>query len=195
MKITLPKHPIRDMTRQEKLLWLGSAGAVLLANLCSGAPDGLTLCAALVGVTSLVLAAGGNVWSQILMILFSLLYGAICFRFRLPSMDKGKYGFSGRKPRPASFSSLTGDSPPASSASLPTISAPEKLRRTFQRGKIRAGEEEDDGGVAWHLPPGLPRPVPLGRGWRPPRTMTMSSADFLPLESVFALVHRGYRGR
>ena len=30
MKITLPKHPIRDMTRQEKLLWLGSAGAVLL---------------------------------------------------------------------------------------------------------------------------------------------------------------------
>ena len=148
MKITLPKHPIRDMTRQEKLLWLGSAGAVLLANLCSGAPDGLTLCAALVGVTSLVLAAGGNVWSQILMILFSLLYGAICFRFRLPSMDKGKYGFSGRKPRPASFSSLTGASPPASSASPDTISAPEKLRRTFQRAKIRVGEEEDDGGLA-----------------------------------------------
>ena len=109
----------------------------------------------------------------------------------IPSMDKGKYGFSGRKPRPASFSSLTGDGPPASSASPDTISAPEKLRRTFHRAKIGAGEEEDDGGVAWHLPPGLPRPVPLGRGWRPPRTMTMSSADFLPLESVFALVHRG----
>ena len=109
----------------------------------------------------------------------------------IPSMDKGKYGFSGRKPRPTSFSSWPGVSPPASSASPDTISAPEKLRRTFQRGKIRAGEEEDDGGVAWHLPPGLPRPVPLGRGWRPPRTMTMSSADFLPLESVFAPVHRG----
>ena len=107
-------------------------------------------------------------------------------------MDKGGHGFSGRKPRPASFSSWTGDGPPASSASPDTISAPEKLRRTFQRGKIGAGEEEDDGGVAWHLPPGLPRPVPLGRGWRPPRTMTMSSADFLPLESVSALVHRGY---
>ena len=63
-------------------------------------------------------------------------------------MDKGKHGFSGRKPRPASFSSLTGDSPPASSASLDTISAPEKLRRTFQRAKIRVGEEEDDGGLA-----------------------------------------------
>ena len=64
----------------------------------------------------------------------------------IPSMDKGKYGFSGRKPRPASFSSLTGVSPPASSASPDTISAPEKLRRTFQRAKIGAGEEEDDGG-------------------------------------------------
>ncbi len=62
MKITLPKHPIRDMTRQEKLLWLGSAGAVLLANLCSGAPDGLTLCAALTMLRSsyYALAYGAN---------------------------------------------------------------------------------------------------------------------------------------
>ena len=66
----------------------------------------------------------------------------------VPLMDKGKHGFSGRKPRPASFSSLTGDGPPASSASPDTISAPEKLRRTFQRAKIGAGEEEDDGGLA-----------------------------------------------
>ena len=118
MKITLPKHPIRDMTRQEKLLWLGSAGAVLLANLCSGAPDGLTLCAALVGVTSLVLAAGGNVWSQILMILFSILYGAISFRFRLPSMDKGKYGFSGAETAPG-FVFLIDGRQPACFVSLP----------------------------------------------------------------------------
>ena len=69
----------------------------------------------------------------------------------LPSMDKGKYGFSGRKPRPASFSSLPGDSPPASSASPDTISAPEKLRRTFRRAKIGAGEEEDDDDVQRRL--------------------------------------------
>ena len=34
------------------------------------------------GVTSLILAAKGNVWAQFLMILFSVLYGAISFRFR-----------------------------------------------------------------------------------------------------------------
>ena len=34
------------------------------------------------GVTSLILAAKGNVWAQFLMILFSVLYGVISFRFR-----------------------------------------------------------------------------------------------------------------
>lgn len=38
--------------------------------------------AAMVGVTSLVFAAKGNVWAQILMIVFSILYGIISFRFR-----------------------------------------------------------------------------------------------------------------
>ena len=41
-----------------------------------------TLIAALVGVTSLIFAAKGNVWAQILMILFSILYGIISYRFR-----------------------------------------------------------------------------------------------------------------
>ena len=36
---------------------------------------------ALVGVTSLVFAAKGNVWAQVLMIVFSILYGIISFRF------------------------------------------------------------------------------------------------------------------
>lgn len=35
-----------------------------------------------VGVTSLILAAKGNVWAQFLMILFSVLYGVISFRFQ-----------------------------------------------------------------------------------------------------------------
>jgi len=41
---------------------------------------------------------------------------------------------------------LPGASPAASSALLAAISAPEKLRRTFQRAKIGAGKEEDEGG-------------------------------------------------
>lgn len=42
----------------------------------------MTLIAALVGITSLIFAAKGNVWAQILMILFSILYGIISYRFR-----------------------------------------------------------------------------------------------------------------
>ena len=42
----------------------------------------LTLVAAITGVTSLIFAAKGNVWGQVLMILFSILYGIISFRFR-----------------------------------------------------------------------------------------------------------------
>ena len=63
------------------------------------------------------------------------------------SADKGKHGFSGLKQRSASFSSLPGDSPAASSASQTIVSAPEKLRRTFQRAMMGSGEEEDDGGL------------------------------------------------
>ena len=61
---------------------------------------------------------------------------------------QGQTRFFGAETAPSFVFSLTGVSPPASSASPDTISAPEKLRRTFQRAKIGAGEEEDDGGLA-----------------------------------------------
>ncbi len=75
-------NPFQALTRRERMLWLGSLLVILAANLTTAVPDPLTLVTALVGVTSLSLAAKGNVWSQILMILFSVLYGVISFRFR-----------------------------------------------------------------------------------------------------------------
>lgn len=75
-------NPIKSLTRREWYLWLASLAVVLIANLMTSAPDPLTMTAALVGVTSLVFAAKGNVWAQILMIVFSILYGVISFRFR-----------------------------------------------------------------------------------------------------------------
>lgn len=55
---------------------------VTVSNLIPGDLDVLTLAAALIGVTSLIFAAKGNVWAQILMIAFSILYGIISWRFR-----------------------------------------------------------------------------------------------------------------
>ena len=75
-------NPIRSLSRREWALWLASLAVVLIANLMTPELDPLTMAAALVGVTSLVFAAKGNVWAQILMIVFSILYGVISFRFR-----------------------------------------------------------------------------------------------------------------
>lgn len=74
-------NPLKELTRREWALWLGSLAAVLAANLLAGDVDLLTLAATFVGITSLIFAAKGNVWAQILMILFSVLYGVISWRF------------------------------------------------------------------------------------------------------------------
>ncbi len=72
---------IKDLTRKEWILWLGSLFLVIVSNVLSMNIDILTLVAACVGITSLVFAAKGNVWAQILMIIFSILYGIISWRF------------------------------------------------------------------------------------------------------------------
>lgn len=75
-------NPLKNMTKKEWILWIISISIVIVSNLFSSNFDLLTLVAALVGVTSLIFAAKGNVWAQILMIVFSILYGIISYRFR-----------------------------------------------------------------------------------------------------------------
>lgn len=73
---------VKTLTKKEWSIWLVSIIIVLISNLATKDFDLLTLVAALTGVTSLIFAAKGNVWGQVLMILFSILYGIISFRFR-----------------------------------------------------------------------------------------------------------------
>ena len=75
-------NPIKNLTRKEWGLWLGSLVVVIVSNMLTGDIDLLTLAAACIGVTSLIFAAKGNVWAQILMVVFSILYGIISWRFR-----------------------------------------------------------------------------------------------------------------
>ena len=75
-------NPILSLSKQEWAIWIGSLLVVTVSNVVSGDLDLLTLLAALVGVTSLIFAAKGNVWAQILMIVFSILYGIISWHFR-----------------------------------------------------------------------------------------------------------------
>lgn len=75
-------NPIKSLTKKEWILWMGSLAIVILSNLLSTDRDVLTLVSACVGITSLIFAAKGNVWAQILMVLFSILYGLISWQFR-----------------------------------------------------------------------------------------------------------------
>lgn len=75
-------NPIADLTKKEWCVWIGSLLIIIMSNFLSEGFDPLTLIAACIGVTSLIFAAKGNVWSQILMIIFSILYGIISWQFR-----------------------------------------------------------------------------------------------------------------
>lgn len=74
--------PFKYFRKREWILWIISLVVVCGSNLLSPEFSPVILVAALVGTTSLVFAAKGNVWSQILIIIFSVLYGVISFQYR-----------------------------------------------------------------------------------------------------------------
>lgn len=68
-------------TKAELFLWLGSMAVIVAAFCFFDRESYLTLLASLIGVTSLIFAAKGNPVSQVLMIVFSILYGIISYSF------------------------------------------------------------------------------------------------------------------
>lgn len=68
-------------SKTEITLWSLSVGAIVLSFLLFDRESYLTLLASLIGVTSLIFSAKGNPFGQVLMVIFSLLYGIISFRF------------------------------------------------------------------------------------------------------------------
>lgn len=80
MKIRMPDFP-HSFTFFEKVLWLGSILLILGSYFLFGGSGRLTLAASLVGVTSLLFNAKANPLGPLLMVLFSLLYGIISYRF------------------------------------------------------------------------------------------------------------------
>ena len=68
-------------SKAELILWLFSLTAILISFFAFRQSDYLNLIASLIGVTSLIYCAKGNPVGQVLMIIFSLLYGYISFGF------------------------------------------------------------------------------------------------------------------
>ncbi len=65
----------------EIVLWCSSVALVLLSFFCFDRENYLTLAASVIGVTSLIFNAKGNPFGQLLMVVFSLLYGIISYTF------------------------------------------------------------------------------------------------------------------
>ncbi len=68
-------------SKAERVLWCSSIILILLSFCVFDRENYLTLAASLIGVTSLIFNAKGNPIGQLLMIVFSVLYGIISYTF------------------------------------------------------------------------------------------------------------------
>lgn len=68
-------------SKGEIILWSLSVMVILISFCVFDRTNYMTLCASLIGVTSLIFNAKGNPIGQILMVVFSLLYGIISYTF------------------------------------------------------------------------------------------------------------------
>lgn len=68
-------------TKWEIVLWSSSVFLIIVSFIHFDRENYITLCASLIGVTSLIFNAKGNPIGQLLMIFFSILYGVISFTF------------------------------------------------------------------------------------------------------------------
>ncbi|MBQ8275124.1 MAG: nicotinamide mononucleotide transporter [Clostridia bacterium] len=75
------KSAEKYFSRTEIALWCSSAALIVISFCLFDRENYLTLSASLVGVTSLIFNAKGNPFGQILMVIFSLLYGIISYSF------------------------------------------------------------------------------------------------------------------
>lgn len=71
----------RYFSKGELLLWILSSVTITVSFLVFDRENHLTLAASLVGVASLVFNAKGNPFGQLLMVIFSVLYGIISYSF------------------------------------------------------------------------------------------------------------------
>lgn len=75
------KGVINYFSKSEIVLWCASVLLVAASFVIFDGRDYLTLSASLIGVTSLIFNAKGNPFGQLLMVIFSILYGIISYSF------------------------------------------------------------------------------------------------------------------
>ncbi len=75
------KRLLKYFTKIEKILWCSSVALIFISFIIFDRENYMTLLASLIGVTSLILCAKGNPIGQVLMVIFSIVYGIISYSF------------------------------------------------------------------------------------------------------------------
>lgn len=75
------KRLMNYFTTTEKILWCSSVLLIVTSFMIFDRENYLTLFASLIGVTSLIFCAKGNPIGQVLMVIFSVVYGIISYSF------------------------------------------------------------------------------------------------------------------
>lgn len=76
------KKLINYFSKTELTLWSASALLILISFFIFDRTNYLSLAASLTGVSSLIFCAKGNPFGQLLMVIFSIMYGIISYTFR-----------------------------------------------------------------------------------------------------------------
>ena len=80
-EIKMLKKITSYFNKTELLLWGFSVITIIASYALNPTDSILSLTASLIGVTSLIFCAKGNPFGQVLMIIFSILYGIISYSF------------------------------------------------------------------------------------------------------------------
>lgn len=76
------KNPFKNLKKHEWILWLTSVFVVAASNFLTGSVQLMTLFSTVIGVTALIFVAKGDVWGQVLTVVFSVLYSVTSLQFR-----------------------------------------------------------------------------------------------------------------
>lgn len=76
------KNPFKYLDLRDWIVYAISLTVVIISNILTREFDALNLFSTLLGVTALIFIAKGNVWGQILSVIFCIMYGFIALRFR-----------------------------------------------------------------------------------------------------------------
>lgn len=75
-------NPFSTLKKREWILWIISLLIVGISNILAGDVLPSTFYGTLIGVTALIFLAKGNVWGQILTVVFSILYAITAYKFK-----------------------------------------------------------------------------------------------------------------